>query len=182
MKRTRCFVANLEKHAMVTVQRGTDRGTAEGTTKGTGASLISICNYSAYQFASEPRGTDRGTGKGTTEGHKLKEENNTLLRKGADRADNVIPIDPELPPDPKAVLFLESKTWLCELGKSKETAGRIVGKWLKEAHDDAGLVLGIVREARSRNLSDPVSWVMGAIKERDERRERERNRFLWGRQ
>ena len=136
-------------------------------------------------FPAATRGTARGTGKGTTEGHKLEDIEDiqsTLLRKGADRASNVIPIDPDNPADLKAFLFSETKPWLLELGKTKDSAGRVIGRWLKEAHDDAGLVLGIVREARSRKLADPVAWVMGAIKERDERRERERNRFLWGRQ
>lgn len=70
--------------------------------------------------------------------------------------------------NPKAVLFGEGATWLCEVaGKDRASVKSAIGQMLKMAgHDDAGFVLAILRDAKRQNVAEPISWIMGALKAR----------------
>ncbi|MFA7308298.1 MAG: hypothetical protein WC026_16695 [Hyphomicrobium sp.] len=80
----------------------------------------------------------------------------------ADAADCENPMDE----DPKDVLFRDGLRWLAkETGKSENSLRSSVGKMLKLAGGDAnaGLVLGVLRDAKRERKADPVAWALGVL-------------------
>ena len=39
----------------------------------------------------------------------------------------------------------------------------MVGRWLKQAEDEAIHVLGLIEEAAKEEVADPISWIQGSI-------------------
>ncbi len=69
--------------------------------------------------------------------------------------------------DPKDILFRDGIEWLATVtGKPAAGFRSTVGQMLKIGRDDAGAVLTILRDARRRNVADPVSWIMAALRAR----------------
>lgn len=64
----------------------------------------------------------------------------------------------------RELLFLEGKPALMAMGVSERQSGAILGRWLRDAADDATRVLGAVREARDRCPMDPIPWITAALK------------------
>ena len=68
--------------------------------------------------------------------------------------------------DPKDVLFRDGLRWLAkETGKSENSLRSSIGKMLKLAGGDAnaGLVLGVLRDAKRERKADPVAWALGVL-------------------
>lgn len=71
--------------------------------------------------------------------------------------------------DPKAVLFGPGVEWLAkETGKSPPAMRSAMGKLLSEAGGDAyaGMVLGLLRDAKRERKAEPLSWLMRMARER----------------
>jgi hypothetical protein len=64
------------------------------------------------------------------------------------------------PEDDRTWLFRDGLAWLSEItGKSANSQRALMGKWLKEAGDDASIVRKALEEAREKPVADPVSWM-----------------------
>lgn len=94
VKKVRCFLRKLASDGTIRIgsemaislendglEKGTDKGTARGTARNSGISVITICNYSHYQFSATDSFSEKGTAWGTAwdtagahEGHKAKKE------------------------------------------------------------------------------------------------------------
>jgi hypothetical protein len=75
--------------------------------------------------------------------------------------------------NPKDVLYGECLRWLVkETGKQPNALRSAIGKMLKLAGGDAnaGLVLGVLRDAKREQKADPVSWAMGVLNGRSNAR------------
>lgn len=68
---------------------------------------------------------------------------------------------------PVDVLWQDYVVQVAELtGKSDKQARPLIGRWLKEAKDDAGLVMTAIGAAVEKQPFDPISWISGAINNR----------------
>lgn len=66
--------------------------------------------------------------------------------------------------DDRATLFGGALQWLKKQTSRSEKACRtLIGKWLKLTADDATAVLGVIRQARDRNIIEPVAWIEAAL-------------------
>lgn len=84
----------------------------------------------------------------------------------------------ELPPIPlhavrpegddwRKALFRQGLDWLARAsGKSPATLRALVGQWLKLMQDDARALFDLFAEAESKELAEPVAWLMKACAER----------------
>lgn len=69
------------------------------------------------------------------------------------------------PPDYRTELFREGLASLSrQTGKPESRLRGLVGGWLKDAKDDARLVLTKIRQAEADRILDPVPWVREALK------------------
>jgi hypothetical protein len=64
------------------------------------------------------------------------------------------PVDEE----PKAKLFRIGKTILVSFGVGEKRTGSLIGQWLKERNDPAGL-LAAIEYARDQNVAEPVAYI-----------------------
>jgi hypothetical protein len=83
------------------------------------------------------------------------------------------PSEDRLDENPKDVLYGECLRWLVkETGKQPNALRSAIGKMLKLAGGDAnaGLVLGVLRDAKREQKADPVSWAMGVLNGRSNAR------------
>jgi uncharacterized protein YdaU (DUF1376 family) len=60
--------------------------------------------------------------------------------------------------DPRAKLFRIGKTILVSFGVGEKRTGSLIGQWLKERNDPAGL-LGAIEYARDQNVAEPVAYI-----------------------
>lgn len=73
---------------------------------------------------------------------------------------------PEVPSVRKR-LFGEGLAILRELtGKPEGPSRGLLGKWLRDVHDDASVVIAVLHEASSLHLAEPVAWISAAITQR----------------
>jgi hypothetical protein len=71
------------------------------------------------------------------------------------------------PPDERTRLFRDGLKTLIGITGRPETACRnLIGKWLKDANDDALLVRRAIEDAERDRPAEPVSWIVGAINHR----------------
>lgn len=60
--------------------------------------------------------------------------------------------------DPRAKLFRIGKTTLVSFGVGEKRTGSLIGQWLKERNDPAGL-LAAIEYAREQNVAEPVAYI-----------------------
>ena len=78
---------------------------------------------------------------------------------------------PVVPLDVRTVLFREGlETMKGMTGKPEGACRSLLGQWLKLAGDDASRVLKLLREARSDNRAELVSWMEASLRHNDEDR------------
>ncbi|MBO9437320.1 hypothetical protein J7354_01470 [Sulfitobacter sp. R18_2] len=141
VKSVRTFLAKLEAHKTVkieVVQVGSKRGTAR--------TQVTLCNYDKYQSPGHSTGTARAQ-----HGHKEEQGNNIPVGEADKSA-----------PDLASQIFTEGRKILCGAGQSQASAGRLLGKWRKEA-GDAALIEAIGRAQREQAI-DPVSFITGCLR------------------
>lgn len=66
--------------------------------------------------------------------------------------------------DSKHELWGEGVPILRQLGVKDREARSNIGRWLRDASDDAVAVLGAIQRARDHRVIDPVPWITRAIK------------------
>lgn len=163
VKRVRTFLRSLE-----------DDGTLS-TDTGTGLTVITICNYDEYQRVSLPKGTPQGTGR-AQEGHAegtITKTGNTgkdseAEASGASAPAGGLTLFPEPKPDTvftdsKHELWSEGPPILASLGVRDKQARGMIGRWMRDARDDALTVLSAIKRARENRVQDPVPWITRAI-------------------
>lgn len=70
-------------------------------------------------------------------------------------------------PDPRTRLFREGLATVGRLtGKGPDACRSFVGKCLKEAGDDAVVVLGLIEDAERNRVVDPSAWIARCLKGR----------------
>lgn len=65
--------------------------------------------------------------------------------------------------DSKHELWGEGVPILVSLGLPERSARSNIGRWLKEAKEDAQAVLGAIQRARDHRVIDPIPWITRAI-------------------
>jgi hypothetical protein len=55
-------------------------------------------------------------------------------------------------------------------GKPDAAARSLIGKWLRDAKDDARKVLRTIEDAQEQNAAEPVAWIEAALKARPAQR------------
>jgi len=72
------------------------------------------------------------------------------------------------PRDPRTRLFAEGLEKLALLtGKGPDACRSFVGKCLKQANDDAIVVLGLIDEAERNRVANPSAWIVASLKGHD---------------
>ena len=69
------------------------------------------------------------------------------------------------PASPKERLWVEGKPMLVALGVPPKQSGSIIGRWLRDARDDAGKVLDAISRARDQCPHDPIPWITATLKQ-----------------
>lgn len=55
--------------------------------------------------------------------------------------------------------------WLARaVGRKPQSLQGVIGRWLKQTGDDAAAVLGVLWEARDRQIAEPIAWIEAALK------------------
>lgn len=68
-------------------------------------------------------------------------------------------------------LFRQGLASVCEMtGKPIGPARSLLGKWLRDAKDDARKVLRTIEDAQEQNAAEPVAWIEAALKARPAQR------------
>jgi hypothetical protein len=137
-------------------------GTMIGTDSGTGQLIITICNYDKYQASDDTNGTPDGTDSGTTAGQNKGRESSLSKDKGA-KAPLVQTIS-QAPIDPAGVIFTECLAYLQSNGVQERHARSLLGKWRSKVGE--GQLIEIVSIAQRQSVSEPISWIEGAIAKR----------------
>ena len=65
--------------------------------------------------------------------------------------------------DSRHELFGEGVPMLVQLGLTNSRARTMIGRWLRDAKDDAQAVLGIIQRARDHRPHDPIPWITQGI-------------------
>jgi uncharacterized protein YdaU (DUF1376 family) len=61
-------------------------------------------------------------------------------------------------------LWVEGKLILIQLGVDGKLAGKMIGRWLKDAKDDHARVYDAIKRARMERTLDPIPWITAALK------------------
>jgi hypothetical protein len=68
-------------------------------------------------------------------------------------------------PDPRTRLFREGLAKVAAMtGKGQDSCRTFVGKCLKEASDDASVVLGLIEDAERNRVVNPGAWISARLK------------------
>lgn len=74
-------------------------------------------------------------------------------------------------PDWRERLFRQGLASVSEMtGKPDGAARSLLGRWLRDAKDDARKVLRAIEDAQEQNAADPVAWIEAALKARPAQR------------
>lgn len=67
--------------------------------------------------------------------------------------------------DPRRELWDRGTKILISItGKTQNSARALIGRWLKQAQDEAIQVLGLIEEAQQQKIFDPVSWISAHLR------------------
>lgn len=115
--------------------------------KGNGAS-----NASAMRQAMRPDANRQGQGQ-------RRKGNSSSVAKATGA---VAPSDPNT--DAKTWCFQIGRAWLEEHGVKKDTARRVIGKWLSTASPDDLKKVFLEAIAKADKIAEPLSWMHGAVR------------------
>ena len=74
------------------------------------------------------------------------------------------PLPPPEPDSVRTILFRDGLALLRRLtGMPEQATRRLVAKLLRDAHDDAGLVLEVLRAADEMRPAEAVAWIVAAV-------------------
>lgn len=122
---------------------------AIGTDTGTGRIVITIRNYDKYQHSERSEGTPKGTAR-AQQGHTKETSKQIPPSEGASAA------------DPVKVMFDSGKDLLMKAGKSRDQAGKLLGKWRGDHGVEA--VISALGRAQREGAIDPVSFIEGCFR------------------
>jgi len=92
----------------------------------------------------------------------IKEGNSEAKASGANAPATVVPIDA------KTALFREGIDTLSAMtGREPYSLKSQVGRWMKLTGEDCASILGVIRQARAKNVIEPIAWIEAALKPRD---------------
>lgn len=75
------------------------------------------------------------------------------------------------PPDPRSELFGRGlKCLVAMTGKAEPPARTLLGRWLKDAEDEAVIVLEAIDRAAENRPADPTAWISGVLRQRKQSR------------
>lgn len=153
--RVRRFITSLISSEMVDAK--TDAG----------LSVITICNYDAYQRVSLPSDatpkTDDGAGA-TQERRKVEDKEYKETDSVANATGAVAPISPPPNETPEARLWRVGLPDLMALGLSEARARPLIGSWRRDTGDDCERVLGAIMRAREYAVANPAAWITASLK------------------
>jgi len=89
--------------------------------------------------------------------------------KGSDAAASPAPpsVDPADPEYWRKMLFKDGRLTLMRIsGKNDSSARTMIGKWLRDAREDARRVLRAIEDAEVEHNADPVAWITAALAHR----------------
>ena len=150
--RVRRLLKRLETDAMIVVL-----ATREAT-------QVTICNYDEYQFKRRTGDaqTDAQTDVEPTHPRRKEEEINNIITNNS-----VANATDAKASDPRARLFREGLATLRRLtGKGPDSCRSFLGKCLKEAGDDAIVVLAAIENAERNRVIDPSAYIARLLKGR----------------
>lgn len=98
------------------------------------------------------------------EGLQTSKETSTLTKKDSSSGiSNEIPSEDAA--DPRRELWGNgTKILMAITGKTQNSARALIGRWLKQAQDEAIQVLGLIEEAQQQQIFDPVSWISAHLR------------------
>jgi hypothetical protein len=72
--------------------------------------------------------------------------------------------------DPNKLLFGNCRLYLEGHGLSTDKARSLLGKWKQDLADDTPILVGLVEQAKSTGVADPVAWITAAVQTRNGKR------------
>lgn len=151
--RVRRFLASLISSEMV------DAKTDAGLT------VVTICNYDAYQRVSLPSDATREIdvdAAATQQRRKVEDKEDKETDSEASASGATAPIAET----PEARLWRVGLTDLVALGLSEPRARSMIGSWRRDTGDDCQGVLGAIMRAREYAVTNPIPWITAALKPR----------------
>lgn len=71
-------------------------------------------------------------------------------------------------PDARTVLFSDGLQAISAMtGKPPQSCRGLLGRWLKQAGDDAAVVMATIRRATANRVAEPVAWIERSLKPHD---------------
>lgn len=68
-------------------------------------------------------------------------------------------------PDWRERLFRQGLASLRQLtGKNESAARALLGRWLRDARDDARKVMRAIEDAQEQQVAEPVAWIEAALR------------------
>lgn len=134
-----------------------------------GVTVITICKYDEYQRVSLPGDatprSDSDAGA-TQERRKVEDreykEDSEAIASGTDAPQP--PLAKPVYTDSKHELWGEAVPILVALGVPERSARANIGRWLRDAKEDAQAVLGAIQRARDHRVIEPIPWITRALK------------------
>jgi uncharacterized protein YdaU (DUF1376 family) len=95
----------------------------------------------------------------------LLEQNSGMLQSQKQKEDSEATASGAEAPDPRTRLFREGLAKVAAMtGKGPDSCRTFVGKCLKEASDDASVVLGLIEDAERNRVVNPGAWISARLK------------------
>jgi hypothetical protein len=162
--RVRRFLKKLQGDAMIAIS-----ATHEMT-------HITICNYDKYAFGRRADERDDDAPEEGPPSHRRRKEEernkeNNKNKPSASPAAKEFGIDADVDvvdEEPKARLFRIGKTLLVSFGIPEKRTGPLIGLWLKQRSDPAG-ILAAIEFARQQNVPDPIAYISAVVSSKDKR-------------
>lgn len=128
------------------------------------ATLITICNYDKYQLS---RRTDDTSSDAPTEVKSTHQPTQRRTNNNLTNNNSVANATDAGASDPRARLFTRGLAKLASLtGKGPDSCRSFLGKCLKEAGDDAIVVLAAIEDAERNQVIDPSAYIARLLKGR----------------
>lgn len=129
-----------------------------------GLTVITICNYDAYQRVSLPIDATPETksdAASTQHRRKVEDKEDKETDSEANASGATAPIE-----TPEAKLWRLGVVDLIALGLSESTARKMIGSWRRDTGDDCQGVLAAIMRAREYAVANPIAWITAALKPR----------------